>query len=211
MRRRARTSVPGCGYRAPMRTRAASVPRSMFCHAPQRWRWVSTSVRFRVCRSETCHQRARTTSSAPAGPEGVGHAVATVTAFGSADSHDEHYFTHPDQMIRGAVDDPTLTLDNLGDRPAPRHRVPAAAIPPGRNCLRSNPRHSRILFAVLGTVLDFKNPKKRAEPRRPRGMALRENEAGLKVEVAAWLPSEIAGTLSPADPQQDSSRALSSR
>jgi ATP-dependent helicase YprA (DUF1998 family) len=35
-----------------------------------------------------------------------GNAVATVTAFGSADSHDEHYFTNPDQMIRGAVDDP---------------------------------------------------------------------------------------------------------
>src|SRR5260370_16026242 len=41
-----------------------------------------------------------------------GNAVATVTAFGSADSHDEHYFTNPDQMIRGPVDDPTLTLDN---------------------------------------------------------------------------------------------------
>ena len=41
-----------------------------------------------------------------------GNAVATVTAFGSADSHDEHYFTHPDQMIRGEVDDPTITLDN---------------------------------------------------------------------------------------------------
>ena len=42
-----------------------------------------------------------------------GNAVATVTAFGSADSHDEHYFEHPDQMIRGAVDDPALTLDNV--------------------------------------------------------------------------------------------------
>ena len=41
-----------------------------------------------------------------------GNAVATVTAFGGADSHDEHYFSNPDQMIRGAVDDPLLTLDN---------------------------------------------------------------------------------------------------
>jgi ATP-dependent helicase YprA (DUF1998 family) len=41
-----------------------------------------------------------------------GNAVATVTAFGRADSHDEHYFSNPDQMIRGAVDDPLLTLDN---------------------------------------------------------------------------------------------------
>ena len=30
-----------------------------------------------------------------------GTAVATVTAFGSADSHDDHYFVSPDEMIRG--------------------------------------------------------------------------------------------------------------
>src|SRR5205085_6668202 len=41
-----------------------------------------------------------------------GNAVATVVAFGSADSHDEHYFSNPDGMIRGDVVDPKLTLDN---------------------------------------------------------------------------------------------------
>ena len=41
-----------------------------------------------------------------------GNAVATVVAFGSADSHDEHYFSKPDGMIRGDVVDPILTLDN---------------------------------------------------------------------------------------------------
>ena len=41
-----------------------------------------------------------------------GNAVATVVAFGSADSHDEHYFAEPDGMIRGDVIDPKLTLDN---------------------------------------------------------------------------------------------------
>ena len=41
-----------------------------------------------------------------------GNAVATVIAFGSADSHDEHYFAEPDGMIRGDVVDPKLTLDN---------------------------------------------------------------------------------------------------
>ena len=40
-----------------------------------------------------------------------GNAVATVIAFGSADSHDEHYFAEPDGMIRGPVLDPKLTLD----------------------------------------------------------------------------------------------------
>src|ERR1700742_1407980 len=41
-----------------------------------------------------------------------GNAVATVVAFGSADSHDDHYFTRPQEMIRGDVIDPRLTLEN---------------------------------------------------------------------------------------------------
>ena len=40
-----------------------------------------------------------------------GNAVATVVSFGSADSHDEHYFSQPDAMIAGPVVDPKLTLD----------------------------------------------------------------------------------------------------
>src|SRR5690606_32124859 len=32
-----------------------------------------------------------------------GNAVATVVAFGSADSHDDHYFTRPQEMICGQV------------------------------------------------------------------------------------------------------------
>ena len=41
-----------------------------------------------------------------------GHAVATVTAFASADTHDEHCFSRPADVIRGPVKDPTLVLDN---------------------------------------------------------------------------------------------------
>ena len=48
-----------------------------------------------------------------------GNAVATVVAFGSADTHDDHYFRDPGEMIRGAVVDPRLTLDN--DEIARRH------------------------------------------------------------------------------------------
>ena len=119
-----------------------------------------------------------------------GNAVATVTAFGSADSHDEHYFTRPDQMIRGAVDDPTLTLDN--PEIARRHvtayllqRYHQAKLP------EIKPEAQPHLFAVLGTVFDFKNPKNVLN-RPDLGGWLHENEAGLKVDVAAWLPSEIA-------------------
>lgn len=121
-----------------------------------------------------------------------GNAVATVTAFGSADSHDEHYFTHPDQMIRGAVDDPTLTLDN--PEIARRHvtayllqRYQQTQLP------EIEPEAQPHLFAVLGTVFDFKNPKSVLNRPDLEGW-LCENEAGLKVEVAAWLPSEIART-----------------
>ena len=120
-----------------------------------------------------------------------GNAVATVTAFGSADSHDEHYFTNPDQMIRGAVDDPTLTLDN--PEIARRHvtayllqRYHQAKLP------EIEPEAQPHLFAVLGTVLDFKNPKEVLNRLDFEGW-LCANEAALKVDVAAWLPSEIVG------------------
>src|SRR5690606_7529173 len=50
-----------------------------------------------------------------------GNAVATVIAFGSADTHDDHYFREPAEMIRGRVDDPVLTMDN--DEIARRHVI----------------------------------------------------------------------------------------
>ena len=47
-----------------------------------------------------------------------GKAVATVVAFGSADSHDEHYFSEPDSMIRGDVVDPKLDSRQSGESSA---------------------------------------------------------------------------------------------
>lgn len=118
-----------------------------------------------------------------------GNAVATVTAFGSADSHDEHYFSHPDQMIRGAVDDPTLTLDN--PEIARRHvtayllqRYHQARLP------EIEPEAQPHLFAVLGTVREFKNPRTVLN-RADFGQWLSANEAALKNDVASWLPIEI--------------------
>ncbi len=119
-----------------------------------------------------------------------GNAVATVTAFGSADSHDEHYFTHPEQMIRGAVDDPTLTLDNV--EIARRHvtafllqRYHQVRLP------TIKPEEQPHLFAVLGRVSAFKNAKQVLN-RYDFERWLRENECALKDEVRAWLPDELA-------------------
>lgn len=118
-----------------------------------------------------------------------GNAVATVTAFGSADSHDEHYFTHPGQMIRGAGDDPTLTLNN--SEIARRHvtayllqRYHQVKLP------HIKPDEQPQLFEVLGTVADFKDqhsPLNRADLEK----WLCSNQAILKNEVAAFLPTEI--------------------
>ena len=120
-----------------------------------------------------------------------GNSVATVTAFGSADSHNEHYFEHPDQMIRGAVDDPSLTLDNpvIARRHVTAHLLQQyhqARLP------EISPEDQPQLFAVLGTVADFRNPGK-ALNRVDLEQWLRLNEVELKRDVDALLPTEIVG------------------
>jgi hypothetical protein len=118
-----------------------------------------------------------------------GNALATVTAFGSADSHDEHYFAHPDQMIRGAVDDPTLTLDN--PEIARRHVIAYLLQRYHQDKLPAiRPEDQPHLFAVLGTVADFKNPTKILN-RVGFEQWLRATQDALTADVAAWLPEEI--------------------
>jgi ATP-dependent helicase YprA (DUF1998 family) len=119
-----------------------------------------------------------------------GNAVATVTAFGSVDSHDEHYFTHPDQMIGGAVDDPTLNLDN---REIARRHVTAYLLQRYHQARLPTikPEDQPHLFAVLGSVSDFKNPLKVLN-RVDFEEWLKRNESALRAEVESWLPAELA-------------------
>ncbi|WP_449426500.1 helicase-related protein [Rhodanobacter lindaniclasticus] len=118
-----------------------------------------------------------------------GNAVATVTAFGSADSHDEHYFSNPDQMIRGAVDDPLLTLDNAE---IIRRHVTAYLLQRYHQELPTiNPEEQPHLFAVLGTVADFKKSAKVLN-RWDLKNWLEANEAALRAEVDAWLPQQFS-------------------
>ena len=119
-----------------------------------------------------------------------GNAVATVTAFGSADSHDEHYFTHPDEMIRGAVDDPRLTLDNLDItrrhvtayllQRYHQHKLPDIA-----------PEDQPHLFAVLGTVSDFKKSNTLLN-REDFANWLKDHADQLRSDVSEWLPNELS-------------------
>ncbi|MDQ2874530.1 MAG: DUF1998 domain-containing protein [Actinomycetota bacterium] len=118
-----------------------------------------------------------------------GNSVATVVAFGSSDSHDEHYFANPDAMIRGPVVDPVLTLDNA--EIARRHvtayllqRYLQARLPDIR------PEDQPQLFEVLGSVRDF---AQRTSTLSRDGFEqwLRDNGPALAADVDAWLPSEL--------------------
>lgn len=121
-----------------------------------------------------------------------GNAVATVTAFGSADSHDDHYFRHPDQMIRGPVEDPVLTLDNAE---IARRHVTAYLLQRYHQARLPNiePEEQPTLFAVLGTVQDFKNPQASIS-RVDFADWLRSNGAALRSDVSSWLPDELSAS-----------------
>jgi ATP-dependent helicase YprA (DUF1998 family) len=119
-----------------------------------------------------------------------GNAIATVLAFGSADTHDEHYFSEPDGMICGDVVDPRLTLDNLD---IVRRHVRAFLL----QCYHQDrlpkvdagQRHD--LFSVLGTVSEFRSGKGLLNRDDFVGW-LRDNESEMRTRVAGWIPQELS-------------------
>ena len=121
-----------------------------------------------------------------------GTAVATVIAFGSSDSHDDHYFVSPDEMIRGPVVDPQLTLENADI--ARRHlrayllqRYHEARIP------AVDPDADPNLFSVLGRVRDFRlgnGVLNRTDFRQ----WLTDNQAQLAEAADRWLPRELSAS-----------------
>jgi len=120
-----------------------------------------------------------------------GNAVATVIAFGSADSHDEQYFRDPAAMVRGPVDDPTLTLDN--ESIARRHMTAFLLQRYHQDRLPSiEPEDQPHLFAVLGTVRDFLTSDAILN-RTDFEAWLMANEAKLRESIAAWIPTALAG------------------
>ncbi|WP_433117962.1 DEAD/DEAH box helicase [Micromonospora sp. CA-246542] len=121
-----------------------------------------------------------------------GNAVATVIAFGSADTHDDHYFRNPALMIRGQVDDPVLTLDN--DEIARRHVTAYLLQRYNQDRLPTiDPEDQPQLFEVLGTVRGFAgttSPLNRTDFED----WLKQHEAVLRRDVDSWLPSELMPT-----------------
>ena len=119
-----------------------------------------------------------------------GSAIATVLAFGSADTHDDHYFRNPGQMIRGEVTDPSLTMDN--DEIARRHVTAYLLQRYHQDRLPDiDPDDQPQLFEVLGTVGEFtatSSPLNRADLEA----WLNAGQDELRGEVSAWLPDQLA-------------------
>lgn len=118
-----------------------------------------------------------------------GNAVATVVAFGSADSHDEHYFSEPDSMIRGDVVDPKLTLDNAE---IVRRHIRAFLL---QNYHQDrlphiDPNHQHDLFSVLGTVAEFRRSASILN-RDDFASWLKEHDEQLQKRVSLWIPTEL--------------------
>ena len=118
-----------------------------------------------------------------------GNAVATVVAFGSADSHDEHYFTEPDGMIRGEVVDPRLTLDN---REIVRRHIRAYLLQSYHQdrIPKIDPGQPHDLFSVLGTVSDFRSETSMLN-RNDFESWLRKHSERLRDHVSSWIPEDL--------------------
>ena len=121
-----------------------------------------------------------------------GNAVATVTAFGSADSHDEHYFSCPDDMISGPVEDPHLTMDNVE---ITRRHVTAFLFQRYHQEKLPNisPEDQPQLFEVLGSVSDFLNRNKNLN-RWDFLEWMEANQTSLKNDIEHWLPCEVSSS-----------------
>jgi ATP-dependent helicase YprA (DUF1998 family) len=119
-----------------------------------------------------------------------GNAVATVLAFGSADTHDDNYFRQPGLMIRGKVDDPVLTIDN--DEIARRHVTAYLLQRYHQDRLPDiEPDEQPQLFEVLGTVEQFVGTVSPLNRVDLEGW-LKANEAQLRQDVTEWLPTELS-------------------
>ena len=119
-----------------------------------------------------------------------GNAVATVIAYSNADSHDEHYFTHPKEMISGPVIDPKLTLDN---RDIARRHVTAYLLQRYHQFRlpEIKPEDQPELFAVLGGVEDFKG-RDAVLNREDFAQWLEAHENELREGASSWLPKELS-------------------
>lgn len=116
------------------------------------------------------------------------NAVASVVAYSGSDTHDEHFFSTPAEMISGDVIDPKLSLHNPGI--AVRH-IRAFLLQAYLQARVLQPTSVKAdLFSVLGTVGDFLKPTNPIN-RQDLELFLRNEEETLRARAARILPEQI--------------------
>lgn len=126
-------------------------------------------------------------------------ALATVLAYSENGSHDAHYFTHPDEMIAGAL--PCPHISKVNQRLARRH-IQAVLLQtffleqveaPGK----LSEKQSGYLAEALGTVqafFHFSTPHNLAAFEYWLDKMLTDIELPMIYTIAAWLPDELVET-----------------
>lgn len=118
-----------------------------------------------------------------------GSAIASVVAFGGSDTHDEHFFSRPAEMIAGDVVDPTLSLNNADI--ARRHLRAFLFQSYIQARVQAGDPGESNLFSVLGTVAGFLRPGSRLN-RHDFETWLREHASTLRQRAERWLPTELS-------------------
>ncbi|SFN52730.1 DEAD/DEAH box helicase [Dokdonella immobilis] len=115
------------------------------------------------------------------------NALASVIAFSGSDTHDEHFFTEPAEMISGRVVDPTLSLDNPEIAQRHLHAFLLQAYLQSKQLVPE-----AQLFAVLGTVGNFRS---HGTPLNIHDLEafLRGNEPALRARAEHIVPTDVEG------------------
>ena len=118
-----------------------------------------------------------------------GKAIATVIAYAGADTHDNHFFANPKEIISGAPRDPTLALDNI--EIARRHVLAFLVQAYLQARVTGDDAENSKLFEVLGTVEDFLG-REATINRGDFAAWLGQATVSLEQRLRAWLPKELA-------------------
>ena len=119
-----------------------------------------------------------------------GNSIAIVMAWGNVDSHDEHYFSHPREMISGEVSDPFINLENK--EIAERHVI-SFLFEKYLDVLTEEELKTNDpgVFSVLGTVTGFRDDVNSPITLEKIKDYVATNEDQLREQIRDWLPKEL--------------------
>jgi superfamily II DNA/RNA helicase len=120
-----------------------------------------------------------------------GNSVAIVVSWGNVDSHDEHYFSHPREMISGEVKDPFINLKNK--EITERHIISFLFERYIEDLTMEELKAGDQLnvFSFLGSVTNFRNNEN--SPITLKGLKeyITNNQDKLIEELRSWLPNKV--------------------